>query len=186
LSVAKSEPKTRSIPRRRGILGGAEVRPSGPILVASAVVGCLALSALLTLEILPAPVVGFAGRPIMVGDISERDEKAPTRLVIADPQATESLRREAVEKSPVVYDFDDNRAAEVRERIGKAFAAARAAQAPAAPPAVGEPPPRTPATAFRESLGSETPVPDVSVQYLDKTIPAATGSRGAAGRERVR
>ena len=130
--MAKSEPKTRATPRRRGILGGAEVRPSGPILVASAVVGCLALSALLTLEILPAPVVGFAGRAIVVGDISERDEKAPTALAIADPQATENLRREAVEKSPVVYDFDDNRRAELRERIAKAFTAARAALAPAA------------------------------------------------------
>jgi hypothetical protein len=72
------------------------------MLLASAVLGCLALSALLTLEILPAPAVGFAGRPIAVGDISERDEKAPSALTIADPQATETLRREAVEKSPVV------------------------------------------------------------------------------------
>ena len=167
--MAKPEPKTRPMPRRRGILGGAEVRPSGPILVASALLGCLVLSVLLTLEILPAPVVGFAGRAIAVGDISERDEKAPTALVIADPQATENLRREAVEKSPVVYDFDDNRAGEVRERIGKAFAAARAARVPVAAPPAGDAPPRTPATAFREALGSESPVPDVSIQYLEKT-----------------
>ncbi len=167
--MAKSEPKARATPRRRGILGGAEVRPSGPLLVASAVVGCLVLSALLTHEIQPAPVIGFAGRAIAVGDISERDEKAPSALMSADPQATETLRREAVEKSPVVYDFDDNRAAEVRERIAKAFAAARASLAPAAVPPAGDAPPRTPAAAFRESLGSETPVPDLSVQYLEKT-----------------
>ncbi len=167
--MAKPEAKGRAAPRRRGILGGAEVRPSGPMLLASAVAGALVLSALLTLEILPAPAVGFAGRPIAVGDISERDEKAPSALTIADPQATENLRREAVAKSPAVYDFDDNRAAEIRERIGKAFSAARAALAPAPAPAGGEAPPRTTAAAFRETLGSETPVPDVSLQYLEKT-----------------
>jgi hypothetical protein len=139
------------------------------MLIASAVLGALVLSALLTLEILPAPAVGFAGRPIVIGDISERDEKAPSVLTIADPQATENLRREAVEKSPAVYDFDDNRAGEVRERIAKAFSAARAALAPAASPAVSEAPPRSSAAAFRETLGSETPVPDASLQYLEKT-----------------
>jgi len=167
--VAKPEAKGRATPRRRGVLGGAEVRPSGPMLLASAVAGCLALSALLTLEILPVPAVGFAGRAISVGDISERDEKAPSALTIADPQATETLRREAVEKSPVVYDFDDNRPAEVRERIAKAFSAARAALVPAAAPAASDAPARSPAAVFRETLGSETPVPDVSVQYLEKT-----------------
>jgi len=167
--VPKAEGKGRAAPRRRGILGGAEVRPSQPILLASAVAGCLVLSALLTLEMLPAPAVGFGGRPIAVGDISERDEKAPSALTIADPQATANLRREAVEKSPAVYDFDDNRAAEVRERVAKAFAAARAALVPA-PAASGiETPPRSAATAFRETLGAETPVPDVAIQYLEKS-----------------
>ena len=167
--MAKPEAKGRAAPRRTGILGGADVRPSGPMLFASALGSCLLLSALLTLEILPAPAVGLAGRPVAVGDISERDEKAPSALTIVDPLATESLRREAIEKSPVVYDFDDNRPAVLRERITKAFSAARAARVPAAARPATEPPPRSPAAAFRETLGPETPVPDVSLQYLEKT-----------------
>jgi len=179
--VAKPEPKLRATPQRRGILGGAEVRPSGPKLLGSAVVGSLVLSALLTLEILPAPTVGFAGRPIAVGDISDRDEKAPSALTIADPQATESLRREALEKSPAIYDFDDNRAAEMRERISKAFSAARAALAPAVSPSVSDGTPRSSGAAFREALGAETPVPDIALQYLEKTRFSAADERLVEG-----
>ena len=179
--MAKPEPKLRATPQRRGILGGAEVRPSGPKLLGSAVVGSLVLSALLTLEILPAPTVGFAGRPIAVGDISDRDEKAPSALTIADPQATESLRREALEKSPAIYDFDDNRAAEMRERISKAFSAARAALAPAVSPSVSDGTPRSSGAAFREALGAETPVPDIALQYLEKTRFSAADERLVEG-----
>lgn len=178
--MAKPETKTRAAPRRRGILGGLEVRPSGPMLAASAVFSCLVLSALLTLEIIPAPSVGRAGRLISVGDISERDEKAPSALTIADPEATERLRREAVEKSPSVYDFDDNRAADLRDRIAKAFSAARAASIPATPPLVPGSTPRAPATAFSESLGAKTPVPDASIQYLEKSGFSANDERAVA------
>ncbi len=167
--MAKVEAKTRVPPRRRGILGGLEVRPSAPMLLAAAISSCVVLSALLTLEILPTSSVGRAGRLIAVGDISERDEKAPTALTISDPQATEKLRNEAAERSPTVYDFDDNRSADLRERIAKAFAGARAALSLAAPKPVAETTVLSPAAAFREALGSKTPVPDVSIQYLEKT-----------------
>jgi hypothetical protein len=167
--VPKGEAKPRATPRRTGILGGAEVRPSGPALFASALAGCLVLSALLTLEILPAPAAGITGRLPETGEISERDEKAPFALSIPDPQATDKLRREAVEKSPIVYDFDDNRPAVVRDHIAKAFAAARVALSPPIATPAPDAPPSTPANAFRDALGPESPVPDTSIQYLEKT-----------------
>jgi putative nucleotidyltransferase with HDIG domain len=166
--VAKPEAK-RKTPRRTGLLGGSDVITSAPLLVASAVIGCLLLSALLTLEILPSPAMGLAGRVPIVGEISERDEKAPSAVAIVDPQATEKLRREAVEKSPVVYDFDDNRPAVVRERIAKAFTSARAALVPPPAPLPVDAGLPTAGAAFREALGAETPVPDVSLGYLEKT-----------------
>ena len=167
--MPKGEAKPRATPRRTGILGGAEVRPSGPALFASALAGCLVLSALLTLEILPAPAAGITGRLPETGEISERDEKAPFALSIPDPQATDKLRREAVEKSPIVYDFDDNRPAVVRDHIAKAFAAARVALSPPIATPAPDAPPSTPANAFRDALGPESPVPDTSIQYLEKT-----------------
>jgi putative nucleotidyltransferase with HDIG domain len=161
-------PSTRTkITQRRAILGGAEVRPSGPLLLVGAVIGSLVLSALLTLEILPAPVVGLANRLPQVGEISERDEKAPFALTIVDPAATENLRREAVDKSPILYDFDDTRPDALRDTIAKAFAAARAAPPPA-PPGT-EPAPRTPSQVFRDTLGPDRPVPDASLTYLEQT-----------------
>jgi cyclic-di-AMP phosphodiesterase PgpH len=163
-------PSTRTrATQRRAILGGAEVRPSGPLLFAGAVVGSLVLSALLTLEILPSPVVGVARVP-EVGDISERDEKAPFAISVVDPQASEALRREAIEKAPILYDFDDTRGAALREMIAKAFAAARATPPPGpAPGERTEPPPRTPGQVFRETLGPERLIPDASLAYLEQT-----------------
>lgn len=175
--MAKGDGKPRTTPRRTGILGGAEVRPSGPALFASALAGCLVLSALLTLEILPAPAAGITGRMPESGEISERDEKAPFALSIVDPQATDKLRREAVEKSPIVYDFDDNRPAVVRDHVAKAFAAARVALAPPLTPLAPDAPPRSPANAFREALGPESPVPDASMQYLEKSAFSAADER---------
>ena len=66
--------RTKVTPRRTALLGGADVRPSGPLLLTGAVIGSLVLSALLTLEILPTPIVGLATRLPEVGEISERDE----------------------------------------------------------------------------------------------------------------
>ncbi|MBM4337471.1 MAG: HDIG domain-containing protein [Deltaproteobacteria bacterium] len=167
--MAKAEAKPRAAPQRRGILGGLEVRPSGPVLLASALAGCLLLSALLTLEVAPTSSAGRGGRPIAVGDISERDEKAPTAITVSDPQATEKLRREAVEKSPTVYDFDENRASALRESIAKAFAAARAALAQAPPKPVDESALRSPAAVFVETLGGKAPVPEPSLRHLEKS-----------------
>src|SRR5262245_553103 len=122
-----------------------------------------------------------------VGDIADHDEKAPFALTIVDEQATERLRREAGDGAPAVYDFDDKRSSAVRDAIGSAFAAARAVRA-AAPPARGAPPPpprgpgpqseddaRTPSSAFREALGAEVQIPEVSIAHLEKTGFSADG-----------
>ena len=171
-----------------------DARPSGPALFAAALFACLALSALLTLEILPGPVGGLAVGMPEVGDIADHDEKAPFALTIPDPPATERLRREATDAAPAVYDFDDKRSSAVRDSIAAAFAAARAVRA-AAPPARGAPPPppdaaaRTPASAFREALGPDVQVPDPALAHLEKGRFSGEDERllgqlveGAAGR----
>jgi hypothetical protein len=151
-----------------------EQRAGGWSLVAGALAASLALSALLTLEILPAPVGGLAAGMPAPGDIADHDEKAPFALTLVDPLATERLRRDASDSAPVIYDFDDRRAALVRESVATAFAAARTVRA-AAPPKRGAPPPapdavlRTPASAFREALGPDVQVPDASIAHLEKT-----------------
>jgi hypothetical protein len=106
--VAKSDTKPfRGTGRARPAY--VDARPSGPALFAAALVACFALSALLTLEILPGPVGGLAVGMPEVGDIADHDEKAPFALTIPDPPATERLRREATDGAPAVYDFDDKR-----------------------------------------------------------------------------
>ncbi|MFI5317359.1 MAG: HD family phosphohydrolase [Myxococcota bacterium] len=151
----------------------AEQRAGGWPLVFGALAACLILSALLTLEILPAPVGGLSvGMPV-AGEIADHDEKAPFALTIVDPLATERLRREASDSAPVVYDFDDKRPATLRESVSNAFGAARLVRANS--PKRGAPPPapdavvRTPSSAFREALGPDVEVPDVSLAHLEKT-----------------
>ena len=60
-------PSTRTkITQRRAILGGAEVRPSGPLLLVGAVIGSLVLSAPLTLAILTLITAPLVVAPIIV------------------------------------------------------------------------------------------------------------------------
>jgi len=143
-------------------------------LVAGAVAACFVLSALLTLELLPAPVGGLAAGMPQPGDIADHDEKAPFALNIVDPLATERLRREAGDAAPIVYDFDDKRAGALHDGIASAFATARLARgAPATPRGAQAPPAdaatRTPSSAFRDALGADVEVPDASLAYLERT-----------------
>jgi putative nucleotidyltransferase with HDIG domain len=171
--VPKQEAKAWRGPAKSA---GAPVEPraGGWPLLAGALAASLALSALLTLEILPAPVGGLAASFPETGDIADHDEKAPFALTIVDPLATERLRREASDSAPVIYDFDDKRAALVRESVATAFAAARVARSAPAPKR-GAPPPapdavvHTPASVFRDALGPDVQVPDVSLAHLEKT-----------------
>ena len=154
----------------------------GVPLFVGALAASLVLSGLLTLEILPSPIGGLTVGMPEAGDIADHDEKAPFALTIVDPLATERLRREASDSAPAVYDFDDKRPAVLRESVAAAFAAARAVRA-TPPPKRGAPPPppdavvRTPASAFREALGPDVQVPEVSIAHLEKTGFAAEDER---------
>jgi hypothetical protein len=163
--VPTRDTKTARRPGPTVSTGLAEWRASGPALIAGALAACFVLSALLTLEILPAPGGGLAIGMPEVGDIADHDEKAPFALTIVDPQATERLRREASDAAPFVYDFDDKRASQLHDLVTAAFAAARAARG-AQPGPDGKV--RTPAAAFRETLGADVDVPDVSITHLER------------------
>ena len=126
--MARSDGKL-SLSRSRPSGVQPDLRVGGWPLVAGAVAACFVLSALLTLELLPAPVGGLAAGMPQPGDIADHDEKAPFALNIVDPLATERLRREAGDAAPIVYDFDDKRAGALHDGIASAFATARLARA---------------------------------------------------------
>ncbi len=81
------------------------------------------------------------------GDIADRSYKATVPLELVDQGATEELRRAAGEQAPAIYDFDERRPAQLREQVGAAFAAARAASA------AERADPARPRNAFRQALG---------------------------------
>jgi len=171
--VARSDGKL-SLSRSRPSGVQPDLRVGGWPLVAGAVAACFVLSALLTLELLPAPVGGLAAGMPQPGDIADHDEKAPFALNIVDPLATERLRREAGDAAPIVYDFDDKRAGALHDGIASASATARLARgAPATPRGAQAPPAdaatRTPSSAFRDALGADVEVPDASLAYLERT-----------------
>ena len=171
--MARSDGKL-SLSRSRPSGVQPDLRVGGWPLVAGAVAACFVLSALLTLELLPAPVGGLAAGMPQPGDIADHDEKAPFALNIVDPLATARLRREAGDAAPIVYDFDDKRAGALHDGIASAFATARLARgAPATPRGAQAPPAdaatRTPSSAFRDALGADVEVPDASLAYLERT-----------------
>ena len=171
--MARSDGKL-SLSRSRPSGVQPDLRVGGWPLVAGAVAACFVLSALLTLELLPAPVGGLAAGMPQPGDIADHDEKAPFALNIVDPLATERLRREAGDAAPIVYDFDDKRAGALHDGIASAFATARLARgAPATPRGAQAPPAdaatRTPSSAFLDALGADVEVPDASLAYLERT-----------------
>jgi putative nucleotidyltransferase with HDIG domain len=124
----------------------------------------LVLSALLTLDLFEMGAVGFGGRLPQVGEIADRDYKAPSDVSLVDAPATEELRRLAVDQAPAVYDFDERRSASVAERLRAAFAQSRellAAHSPEEPDA-----PRA-GPVFREALKVEGELPDDAVALLE-------------------
>ena len=133
-------------------------------LLAAGVGASLLLSALLTIDLLSSPGLGSSVRTLRVGDISDRDYKAPTEITLVDEQATEQLRRDAVENASVVYDFDERRLEALEARLGPAFLAAREALAAQE----GSEEPSGPSTQglFRQALGEEVEIPDAAMVYL--------------------
>jgi putative nucleotidyltransferase with HDIG domain len=99
-----------------------------------------------------------------VAEIADRSYKAPADLEILDREATEQLRRAAIDQAPLVYDFDDRRTEAVRERVETAFVAARRAQA-RAPEEAGP----SPQEAFAQEFGNrEEVIPEESLALLGR------------------
>ena len=131
----------------------AGARPSRRLLL-SALGASLLLAALLSLEFLelgPAPLGG--GLPLE-GEIADRSIKAPADIEVPDRAATVELQRAAAEQAPVIYDFDERRAAALRASVKEAFAAARAGGTGEGGDA------KSPAAAFSAALGDEFELPE--------------------------
>jgi hypothetical protein len=116
------------------------------------------ISALFTVDLFTAGPAGIGGRLPTVGDISDRSHKSPFDITLVDEAATTEQSRVALERAPVVYDFDERAGGDLRERIRTAFVAGRSAEV--AEPAEGAASPVDPALAFRESLGAAEGLPN--------------------------
>lgn len=62
----------------------------------------------------------------LLGDVADRDIKAPKDFFIEDEKATEANRKKAVDKVLTVYDHDDQFSAKASQRVENAFAQMRA------------------------------------------------------------
>jgi putative nucleotidyltransferase with HDIG domain len=140
-------------------------------LLAIALGGSAILAAFLTLPLLRSPSIGRLPR---VGDVADRDYKAPVDLTVVDEDATQELRRKAGEQAAVVYDFNERRAELAAERLTRAFAAAAdAARSRPAPPASGP----APVEVFLVALGEEVPLSAEAVEPLLSKAPSDSDPR---------
>lgn len=161
--MARGKRKSPVLSRRRRV--GPRLLERGPALLILGAAASLALSALLTLDLLTPWPGGITGGVPEVGDPADRSYQSPADLTVVDHRATEERRRAALEQAPVVYDFDDRWGAELRERVAAAFAAARAALAPVAAEGEGGP---TPLEAFAAELPLEQGIPERAARLLDR------------------
>ena len=77
------------------------------------------VTALFTLILYPNLVV--TRRNYQVGDVAERDVKAPKDFFVEDKIATEAKRRQAADSILTVYDFDKALADRLQRRVNRAF-----------------------------------------------------------------
>lgn len=87
--------------------------------------GILLLSTILFIIIL-YPSLVITSRQYRLGDVVERDIKAPEDFFIEDQAATEKNRQQAVAAVPTVYDYDANLANALKRNIDQAFGDMRA------------------------------------------------------------
>ncbi|MFY9943041.1 MAG: hypothetical protein WAK57_12775, partial [Desulfobacterales bacterium] len=99
------------------------------------------VTAIFTLMLYPNLVV--TRRSYAVGDVAQRDIKAPKDFFIEDKVATEAKRRQAADSILTVYDFDTELAGRLKTRVNRAFSLLQAVYhspaAAAAPEPVGNP-----------------------------------------------
>ncbi|RJQ59363.1 MAG: HDIG domain-containing protein [Desulfobacteraceae bacterium] len=90
-----------------------------------------------------------------IGDVADRDIKAPKDFMVEDKEATEESQRRAAEGVLTVYDHDAALSSKLNQRVSQAFTELREIMTPKPPApadkqAVQPPPPPTPAEAENE------------------------------------
>jgi putative nucleotidyltransferase with HDIG domain len=81
------------------------------------------------LALLSVPGSGGAPPPMNIGDVAQRTFQAPYELEVVDPDLTAQERREAERAIRAVFRFEAAVLDQQRQRLGRAFSAARAAVA---------------------------------------------------------
>ncbi len=79
-----------------------------------------AVTAVFALTLYPKPIV--PGATYEIGDIADRDIKAPRDFRFTDPVATEAKRRQVAEEVLTVYDYNTALLPELSARVDSAFA----------------------------------------------------------------
>ena len=99
-----------------------------------------------------------------LGDVADRDIKAPVDFLVEDPVATQSKRQQAIDAVFTVYDHDTTLAARLTENLNAAFTQARAVfdQTPPEQPAVSGADSDTPEPAIPAALDP----PDLSAEPI--------------------
>ncbi|MFO7497072.1 MAG: HDIG domain-containing protein [Desulfobacterales bacterium] len=119
------------------------------------------VTAIFTLMLYPNLVV--TRRSYEVGDVAQRDVKAPKDFFIEDKIATEAKRRQAADSILTVYDFDTELAGRLKTRVNRAFSLLQAVYQPSAtaapaPQPVGDPTvPADPDNPTQMKLGPPSP-----------------------------
>ncbi|MBW2367410.1 MAG: HDIG domain-containing protein [Deltaproteobacteria bacterium] len=130
----------------------------------------LILTAVFTVILYPSLVI--KEHTYKLGEVADRNIKAPNDFFIEDRQATDKKRQDAIRKIRTVYDFDKRVTARLVENIDKAFATLEKIYTPPLPLPADSPPPSEPALA---AAGEEiqpsvpalpTPTPDETALHL--------------------
>ncbi len=102
-------------------------KPFVEFLAASPLVRFALLAAVLTIfSVILYPNLILPEHEYRLGDVAERDIKAPRDFFIQDREATEENMRQAVADVLTVYDYDDALHKEIAQRVKEAFGEVRA------------------------------------------------------------
>ncbi|MGD8284257.1 MAG: HDIG domain-containing protein [Desulfobacterales bacterium] len=97
------------------------------------------LSVVILFSIILFPNLVITNHPYYLGDVAERDIKAPRDFFIEDQQATELNRLQAVENVQTVYDFDPELALRLSQNVSQVFTEMQVAYADASEPQEQDP-----------------------------------------------
>lgn len=129
------------------------------------------LSVIVLFSIILFPNLVVTKHQYDLGDVAERDIKAPRDFFIEDEAATEANRQQAMKAVLTVYDYDAGLAASLARKVDEVFAEMRSAAAPPGqdrqPQPAADPPPGQ--TAVEAGKSAHNEIPDRR-KYLEEKL----------------